>query len=179
MFTDNKYPCWALNNHFYSLASEYIKIYSTLPCRQPEEYYTIYSDETFQTSKHNIIFSIYLKIHLVSRTVELLAYFMGSHHCEIICRGRSEKYCGTVLWDSEAWSKRTASSRVCQRLSSMLCMALGGIVWFQYLYYFCGQGIFASQYVISKISLSWLGGHCGDSFKHIKYKKHAWNMLVY
>jgi hypothetical protein len=167
------------NKYFYSLTSEYIKIYSALPCRQPEKCYTIYSDEKFQTSKHSVIFGVYFKMHLVRRSIEHLTYFTEPAPWD----HRQRQKWKVLLWDSLV-GQQSLMLKCCvfSCLSTLLyhlCMALSGRVWFQYLYKFCGQGIFASQYAISKISLSWLGGHCGDSFKHIKYKKHAWNMLVY
>lgn len=98
---------------------EYIKIYSSLPCRYPEEYHTTHSNEKFQISKHNIIFSNYLKTHLVNRWKHL-TYFIENHHRGITGRGRSKMISLFVGYQS------LFLNAVCKCLPRILCMVLSG-----------------------------------------------------
>lgn len=107
------------NKHFYSLTSEYIKriFFYPVDIKKNIILAVLMKIPDFKTQHY---FQGLLKTHLVSRCAEHLAHFQGRHHYEIAQEAEAKKPSLFIGHQS------LFLNAVCQCLSRILCMALGG-----------------------------------------------------
>lgn len=107
------------NKHFYSLTSECIKriFFYLVDIKKSIILAVLMKIPDFKT----LYFQQSLKTRLVSRCVEYLAYFQGSHHCEISHEAEAKKKHSLFMGHQSLFL-----NAVCQCLSRILCKALCG-----------------------------------------------------
>ena len=112
-----------------------------------------------------------MKIYFIEYLQLILYFIEKSFLCYSTKRGNFDVVCGKAKFDL----KKISILLLC---TSMIIWYFKYCVQWKYISLnpifaiLFGQGFFSLQFPNSKISLFFLGGHCRDSFKHLKYKRH-------